>query len=118
MTFLLFDPLANTIFENREHSQRCRYHYHTLVNPQIINLLHLAKALTNSMGLNRTQIAYDRGKFFLDGHDIANKFKIKPSHGSEYGRSDGWRALAGCFYLTSAYVPIYAIIYAFSLYGA
>ena len=68
------------------------------------NLLHLAKALINNMGLNRTQNAYDRGKFFLDGHDLT-----KPGthliYGSECSRPDGWRALAGCFYLTSVYVP-------------
>ena len=56
------------------------------------------------MGLNRTQTAYDRGKFFLDGHDLT-KPGTHSSHGSEYNRSDGWRALAGCFYLTSVYVP-------------
>ncbi len=69
------------------------------------NLLHLAKALINNMGLNRTQTAYDRGKFFLDGHDLA-KPGTQLIHGSESSRSDGWRALAGCFYLTSVYVPL------------
>lgn len=76
------------------------YHYHTLVNPQVTNLLHLTKALINNMGLNRTQSAYDRGKLFLDGHDFT-KSGTQTSLGSESSRSDGWRALAGCFYLTS-----------------
>lgn len=79
------------------------YHYHTLVNPQITNLLHLTKALINNMGLNRTQTTYDRGKFFLDGHESFNP-RTQSSHGLESSRFDGWRALAGCFYLTSVYV--------------
>ncbi|KAF6218798.1 hypothetical protein HO133_005341 [Letharia lupina] len=58
------------------------YHYHTLVNPQITNLLHLTKALINNMGLNRTQTTYDRGKFFLDGHE-SFKPRTQSSHGLE-----------------------------------
>lgn len=76
------------------------YHYHTLVNPQVTNLLHLAKALINTMAFNRTQTAYDRGMFFLDGHDLT-KSGTQSSQGSESSKSDGWRALAGCFYLTT-----------------
>lgn len=65
------------------------------------------------MGLNRTETAYDRGKFFLDGHDVI-KSGNQPgtqsgTHSSqvfESSKSDEWRALAGCFYLTSVYVPL------------
>ena len=76
-----------------------------MVNPQLTNLLHLAKALINSMGLSRTPVTYDRGRFFLDGHDL-NKAGTHSSNEPEYGRSDGWRALAGCFYVTSLYVSL------------
>ena len=55
------------------------------------------------MGLSRTQTTYDRGRFFLDGHD-PNNTRTQLSHESEYSKSDGWRALAGCFYITSLYV--------------
>ena len=76
-----------------------------MVNPQLTNLLHLAKALINSMGLSRTQVVNQRGRFFLDGNDLgAPATQLAPESG--YGRSDGWRALAGCFYVTSLYVSL------------
>ena len=52
------------------------------------------------MGLDRTPTAYDRGKFFLDGHDPC-KAGTMPSNRSSFTKFDGWRALAGCFYMTS-----------------
>lgn len=55
------------------------------------------------MGLNRTQAAYDRGKFFLDGGE-PTKAETLSSQGLQFGKSEGWRALAGCFYLASTYV--------------
>ena len=55
------------------------------------------------MGLSRTQTTYDRGRFFLDGTDFS-KCRTQLSHESESSKSDGWRALAGCFYVTSLYV--------------
>lgn len=64
------------------------------------NLLHLTKALINNMGLNRTQTANDRGKFFLDGPGFVKK-GTRSSDGSVSSAFDEWRALAGCFYLTS-----------------
>ena len=77
------------------------YHYHTLVNPQITNLLHLAKALINNMGLHRAQTVYDRGRFFLDGSDHTKAGTLW-SYELGSSSSDGWRALAGCFYVASA----------------
>ena len=44
---------------------------HILVNPQITNLLYLAKSLINNVGLNRAQTVNDRGKFFLDWYDLS-----------------------------------------------
>ena len=76
------------------------YHYHIVANPQITNLLHLAKALINNMGLNRPQTAYDRGRFLLDGHHL-KKPRTPPSNGPNHSRSDEWRALAGYFYVAS-----------------
>lgn len=55
------------------------------------------------MGLNCTQAAYARGKFFLDGGE-PTKAETLSSQGLQLSKSEGWRALTGCFYLASAYV--------------
>lgn len=55
------------------------------------------------MGLNSTQKAHDRGKFFFDGRDPTMAETLS-SQGLQCSKSEGWRALSGCFYLASAYV--------------
>jgi hypothetical protein len=83
-----------------------RYHYHTISNPQVTNLLHLAKALVSKLGYHRSRTVKDRRQILMN--DLAEPSgaqgvnTVSPSSET----LEEWRALAGCFMLTSMFVHI------------
>jgi hypothetical protein len=73
------------------------------LNPQVTNLIHLARALAANLGYLRTRTAKDRRQLLMDDVEGANytSQETLTSLGSE--RCEQWRALAGCFAITSVY---------------
>lgn len=78
-----------------------RYHYHSAVNPQFMNLLSLAKALVMNLGYHRTRNVKDRSKFLVDGPDGLSTPCLPVDTPLETRRLEEWRALAGAFFLAS-----------------
>jgi hypothetical protein len=75
------------------------------LNPQVTNLLGLARALVTNLGYLRTRTLKDRQQLLMDDVEVANCTTAEPpTPGSE--KLEQLRALAGCFAITSVYVLI------------
>ncbi|PVH86167.1 hypothetical protein DL98DRAFT_582755 [Cadophora sp. DSE1049] len=78
------------------------YHYHSVANPQVLNLLSLARTLAVNLGYHRTHSPKGRPKIWLDGPDGVTKQQYEPEDSSVTSRTlEEWRALAGCFFLSA-----------------
>ncbi|KAG4438974.1 hypothetical protein IFR05_005546 [Cadophora sp. M221] len=78
------------------------YHYHSVFNPQFLNLLSLARTLTVNLGYHRTHTPKGRPKIWLDGPDGVTQQQYQPEELSVTSRTlEEWRALAGCFFLSA-----------------
>ncbi|KAH9206531.1 hypothetical protein DL95DRAFT_469557 [Leptodontidium sp. 2 PMI_412] len=78
------------------------YHYHSVSNPQVLNLLSLARTLSVNLGYHRTHTPKGRPKIWLDGPDGVTQQQYEPEDSSVTSRTlEEWRALAGCFFLSA-----------------
>ncbi|KAK0105703.1 hypothetical protein ONS95_004228 [Cadophora gregata] len=78
------------------------YHYHSVANPQVLNLLSLARTLAVNLGYHRTHTPKGRPKIWLDGPDGVTKQQYDPEESVVTSRTlEEWRALAGCFFLSA-----------------
>ncbi|KAH7311962.1 hypothetical protein BKA65DRAFT_158154 [Rhexocercosporidium sp. MPI-PUGE-AT-0058] len=78
------------------------YHYHSVGNPQVLNLLSLARTLAVNLGYHRTHTPKGRPKMWLDGPDGVTKQQWEPEDSAVTSRTlEEWRALAGCFFLSA-----------------
>ncbi|KAH7390286.1 hypothetical protein BKA64DRAFT_119659 [Cadophora sp. MPI-SDFR-AT-0126] len=78
------------------------YHYHSVANPQVLNLLSLARTMAVNLGYHRTHLPKGRPKIWLDGPDGVTKQQYEPEDSSVTSRTlEEWRALAGCFFLSA-----------------
>lgn len=82
-----------------------RYHYHAALNPQVTNLLHLTRALVTNLGYVRTRTVKDRRQLLMDDVQGTNYTSQETSISLGSERLQQWRAVAGCFAITSVYVP-------------
>ena len=95
-------PFANTFN---------RYHYHSAVNPQAMNLLALAKSMVTNLGYHRTRDFSSRSKLLIDGPDGLSTSHEAGGISPNATTLEEWRALAGCFYLTAMYYCISLVIH-------
>jgi hypothetical protein len=96
---LPFRSLYMMPFANRSN----RYHYHSAVNPQAMNLLALAKSMVTNLGYHRTHDFSSRSKLLIDGPDGLSTSHEAGGISPNATTLEEWRALAGCFYLTAMY---------------
>jgi hypothetical protein len=88
-----------------------RYHYHSAVNPQAMNLLALAKSMVTNLGYHRIRDFKDRSKLLIDGPDGLTTSHDAGGISSNATTLEEWRALAGCFYLTAMYNSLSLVTY-------
>ena len=86
---------------------RNRYHYHLVVNPQVVNLTSLAKALVSNLGYHRMYTVQIRPKDPADGFgDRLAAKQIREAGLIDSKVFEEWRALAGCFFYSVLYVHL------------
>ena len=81
-----------------------RYHYHTISNPQVTNLLHLAKALVTKLGLNRRGTVKDRRQILMNNLTNSSNTQASITLSPSPETLEEWRALTGYFIISSVFV--------------
>lgn len=77
------------------------YHFHSVSNPQFLNLLALARTLVANLGLCQLPSSKGRPKIWLDGPGGLARHYDATDSSLDSTTLEEWRALAGCFFLSA-----------------
>ncbi|KAL2062399.1 hypothetical protein VTL71DRAFT_6665, partial [Oculimacula yallundae] len=82
------------------------YHYHCVGNPQIQNLLSLARTMALSLGYHRSQTPKGRFKTSANEPESISRQHWESQNLPVTSKTlEEWRAFAGCFFLSALTVP-------------